>query len=104
MGLFNDSERHFAEALGRLTYCNPFLPERIECEREALGEVFVSSAAVWSVRPGHEGERENVTQLLSRAEALADAIRARLGKGQSASRKELELYEELVLYVLYQRF
>ena len=43
MPLFTPAERQFATAVGRLTHCNPFLPERIEWERVALGDDFDSS-------------------------------------------------------------
>ncbi len=40
MPLFNAAERRFVEAVGRMAHCNPFSPERIECERVALGDAF----------------------------------------------------------------
>src|SRR3712207_5094780 len=33
----------FALTISRLAYCNPFLPERIEHERDALGPEFVDA-------------------------------------------------------------
>ena len=41
MAFLGSDERAFAEAISRLAYCNPFLVERIACEREALGADFV---------------------------------------------------------------
>ena len=35
MKLFSSAERRFALAISKLAYANPFLPERIESEREA---------------------------------------------------------------------
>lgn len=41
MGLLSDTERDFAVAASHLAYVNPFLPERIEWERRAIGEEHV---------------------------------------------------------------
>ncbi len=41
-------DRLFATSVSRLVYCNPFLPERIACERAALGEAFVGGDPVWN--------------------------------------------------------
>ena len=40
MAIFDPAERRLAETVARLAYCNPFLPERIELERRALGDAF----------------------------------------------------------------
>ena len=42
MAIFTAEERRLAERIVRLGHANPFLPERIECEREVLG-AFVKS-------------------------------------------------------------
>ena len=34
MPLFSPDERGFADAVSRIVGCNPFLPERLEAERE----------------------------------------------------------------------
>ena len=43
MGILNDSERNLAETLVRLSYCNPFVPERFEGEWSVLsiGEEYI---------------------------------------------------------------
>ncbi len=42
-------ERRYLQAIANLGYCNPFLPERVELERAALGSEFVAGGPVWSV-------------------------------------------------------
>src|SRR5687768_14422908 len=37
------AEAQFAHTISDVAYCNPFLPERIEYERVALGEEFVDA-------------------------------------------------------------
>ncbi|HEX2971205.1 MAG TPA: sigma 54-interacting transcriptional regulator [Tepidisphaeraceae bacterium] len=103
MGILSDSERACAVALSHLTFCNPFLPERIEYERQALGEEFVESDAVWNAPADLERERPNIARIQHRAEHLAESARSRLLDKQSATREELDLYEDAVLYLLYYR-
>ena len=50
------NERAFLQAVSQLAYCNPFLPERTEFERAALGDDFVEGEPVWSL-PVDEPER-----------------------------------------------
>jgi len=90
MSLFNTAERAFAAAVAKLAYCNPFAPQRIECEREARG---MGGPPVNSLK-----------SLIDRAESLAHACRARLGQGACAADAELRLYEDVVLFLLYHRY
>jgi transcriptional regulator with AAA-type ATPase domain len=104
MALLNDSERDFATAVSHLAYVNPFLPERIEWERRAIGEEHVSFDAVWHARADIVGQNPNELRIAERAAALAEALRERLaGKGR-ATPAELDLYQDLVAYVLYYRY
>jgi transcriptional regulator with AAA-type ATPase domain len=103
MPLFTPAERHFAKAVADLSYCNPFLPERIELERAALGDAFEETSVVWS-RQAWERERPNVTRLNERTEHLVASLRDRLVRGDRPTTAELDLYEELVEYLLYQNY
>ena len=99
----NDADRIRADAIARLTYCNPFLPERMECEREALGEEFVESEMAWHVGSDPTGKRSNLAVLTRRVEEVATRTRARLAEGTTATMDELRSYEILVMYLLYYR-
>ena len=50
MPLFTEAERRILKAVSNLAYANPFLPERTQFERAALGRDYVHSAPVWSAR------------------------------------------------------
>src|SRR5262245_26765453 len=104
MPLLSPAERHFVQAVGDLSYCNPFLPERTELERVALGDAFETSSSVWSRDAASQEERSNVARINERGEALAAEVRQRLENGQRAGTEEWKLYEELVEYLLYQRY
>ena len=92
------------EAVSRLGYCNPFLPERIELERAALGAEFVPGEPVWSFRMEQPGPRENVWRLYRKLEPLMEVLRERLNSGGRLSDHELALYEDAVLHLLYTRY
>ena len=99
----NPADAAFATAISKLVYCNPFLPERIEFEREALGEAFVDSDLVWSVAQDWEGKRPNIAKLQNRAEQVATAAREVLLAGTRATAQELAAYEDVCVYLLYYR-
>jgi hypothetical protein len=69
MSLFRTEEREFAETVSRLVYCNPFLPERVELERRALGDDFVGFERVLNMRAGDDLLAENVQRLIERVGA-----------------------------------
>ncbi|HYX24688.1 MAG TPA: sigma 54-interacting transcriptional regulator [Thermoanaerobaculia bacterium] len=107
MALLNDSERDFATAVSRLAYVNPFLPERIEWERRAIGEEHVPFGGVWHAGGDPGGQNPNEGRIAARSEALAGELRERLaggGRARAATAEELELYQDLVLYLLYYRY
>ena len=89
-------------SLSELARCNPFLPERIERERQALDDAFEEVSLVWSKRL--DRENPNVVKIAERAESLAMTLRARLTEGVKPSTKDAQLYQELVFYLLYDRF
>ncbi|MDB5354282.1 MAG: sigma54 specific transcriptional regulator, Fis family [Phycisphaerales bacterium] len=97
------SDLGFASAVSRMAFCNPFLPERIACEREALGDAFVESDLVWNVSQDWDGNRPNISLLAERAERVVESTRDRLASGAGAGEKELRLYEDLAVYLLYYR-
>ncbi|HUG11007.1 MAG TPA: sigma-54 factor interaction domain-containing protein, partial [Opitutaceae bacterium] len=102
MALIGRSERGSVVALSKLHYCNPFLEERIELEREALGSQFHEGLPV-RVELHYEKDA-NLTSLGKRIEQVTDRLRQRLADGAEAEDWELVVYEDLVLYLLYRRY
>src|SRR6516225_3723926 len=100
MALFSTSDCRFAETLSRLVYCNPFLPERLRLQREALGGDRSAQPVVWH-KLTELDNNPNLDRLEKRARELADRTRQRLAEGVAASEPELLLYEDLVLYLFY---
>jgi transcriptional regulator with AAA-type ATPase domain len=104
MALLEGKERAVAEAMSRLTGANPFLPERIAYEREALGGRFVATRAVWAVDADLGGLNPNLARLEELAADLLPRLRERLAGGAEATPEEQAAYEDLVLYRLYARY
>jgi transcriptional regulator with AAA-type ATPase domain len=104
MALLTDADRDFVTAVSHLAYGNPFVPERIEWERRALGADHVPVDVVWHARAELFGQNPNETRIAERAAALAEALRERLAGRTRATAAELELYQDLVAYVLYYRY
>src|SRR3954447_25691290 len=104
MGLLSDTEHDFATAVAHLIYVNPFLAERIEWERRALGAEHRPSGEVWHSRGDLALENPNEERITERATALAEALRERLAGGGRATAEELDIYQDVVLYLLYYRY
>ena len=96
-------DRTLAQAISRLAYCNPFLPERIAYERQALGGDFVPGGTLWHAS-GDPEPPPNVHALRQRAEVLSERLGARLTAGARPSAEDLQLYEDVVVYLLFTRY
>ena len=104
MALFDDDQRRILEAVATLASGNPFLTERVEAERKALGEEFVATTAVWHVEADLDGLNPNVPRISRLVESLGDDLRDRLASGRGASERELTLYQIFVFYLVYERY
>ena len=105
MALLSLDHRAFLGAVSHLAYANPFLPERIEWERAALGSEFVEGEPVWSQQvKDPEQPRANVWKIAERLTPVVALLRDRLAAGAHAPNEDLLLYEDSVLYLLYQRY
>ena len=103
MAFLDGSTRALAQAISKLAYCNPFLPERIESERAALGADFVAGGTLWDAR-GTSEPLANLRALEQRARALADQLATRLREGARPPAEDLQLYEDVAVYTLFSRF
>ncbi|MGD9645505.1 MAG: sigma 54-interacting transcriptional regulator [Pirellulales bacterium] len=103
MSLFNSADRRFAEVVVRLAHCNPFLPDRIACERAALGDEFDAHLSDWNVRYEDEHDHPNLQRLVARSEATLEQARERLARRPGQYTAEVPLYEDFLLAVLYHR-
>src|SRR2546426_4503464 len=103
MAFLAGSDRTLAEAISRLAYCNPFLPERIECERQALGDAFVPGGTLWHAT-GNPEPPPNVFWLRESAGALSERLAAKVAEGAKPSAEDLQLYEDGVMDLIFARY
>jgi transcriptional regulator with AAA-type ATPase domain len=102
MAVINSEDQRFLESVVRVSYANPFLAERIEYEREALGVEFDDSLADWNLLGDDpETQQVNTRKLAGKAYEIVAHMQTQLKKGQRCSLKELKLYEDTVLFLLY---
>jgi DNA-binding NtrC family response regulator len=106
MALLSAEERRTAEAIAAIGHCNPFLAERVELERRAMGSELTDYRPVMHLRAGLGAEElfPHHRRLRELAQGLAEKMRTRLSTGKAASEPDLVLYEDLVLYLLYVRY
>ncbi len=105
MAFLTPSQRLLLEAVSRLGYCNPFLPERVDIERAVLGAEFQEGEPVWSQQvEDPERPRINVWRIVAKLDPLVEQLRVRLGEGADAREQDLVLYEDAVMHLLYQRY
>jgi hypothetical protein len=72
MAFLSPEDRAFLRAVSQLAYCNHFLPERLEYERQALGSAFVEGEPVWSLSvDAPDRPRANVWRIVERLNPLA---------------------------------
>ena len=95
--------RRFAQAVAQLTYCNPFLPERVELERTALGDDFKPHGEVWHARTAMRPS-PNVLNIQERLEVKLPQWKAELEARSRLAASDLRLYRDVVLYALYNRY
>lgn len=105
MSFLKSNERDFLQTVACVAYCNPFLPERIDYERAALGSDFVESEAGWNLR----GDALNLShvnplRLTGRATLLVETLRQRFANGDRVTSGECALYADAVLFVLFYRY
>lgn len=95
-----------AGAIARIARSNPFLPERLELERAALGTRFVEVPRIKWRRPGQTMEQmfPNFFPIAELGTELLEASRQSLREGASANEEQLRTYEDLGLVVLYFRY
>jgi DNA-binding NtrC family response regulator len=105
MGVFSSRERHFLSAVANIAYSNPFLPERIVFEKEALGREFKGAGPIWSASVDDpEATPPNVTAIYAKLGDAVEIAHKKLAASVDLDREELRIYEESVHYLLYQRY
>lgn len=98
--LFKPDERKQADLISRLTWCNPFCPERFELERTLVGDAF-------RVPEGDDIAQRltsNMDALMAMSEKLLNASRERVAKdAEQLDYDDLKRYRDVVFFFTYHR-
>ena len=106
MTFVTDADRVFLERFSGLGSSNPFAVDRVEHERALLGSEYVPQSEeslhrILAEDPYRRGTNfDRITEL---AEARLGVLRERLASSASASPRELSLYQDAALLLLYRR-
>jgi DNA-binding NtrC family response regulator len=106
VAILSSRDLKIAEAIGQIGYCNPFLPERLGLERAALGEDFCCADPVINLPLDADLQTifPNFIALRERAEVLSETMRRKLLSGAIPTERELHVYQNMTLYLLYNRY
>ena len=101
MILLNSDELHLAQAISQLTFCNPFLPQRMEFERAVLGSDYVASDTSWNFPTSGQDERPNETRTRDKVASFVTTLRGRMAGKLGPGVQEWRLYQDAVVHYLY---
>ncbi len=101
MALLNSDELPLAQAISQLTFCNPFLPQRMELERAVLGDDYVTSDTSWNFPTTGQMERPNETRTREKVAAFVTTLRQRMAGKAAPSLQEWRLYQDAVVHYLF---
>jgi DNA-binding NtrC family response regulator len=99
------ANRRFLTAVSKLLYANPFLPDILIYEREALGDEAIEEEPIWSMAVSDPDRvRANNWRIVDRLQPLLQNLRASLAGSADARETDLSLYEDGLLYFFYYRY
>lgn len=101
MAFLNSDELPLARAISQLTFCNPFVPQRMEFERAVLGDDYVASDTSWNFPTTGQVERPNETRAREKVSAFVATLRRRMAGNAAPSLQEWRLYQDAVVHYLY---
>ncbi|MDD5727644.1 MAG: sigma 54-interacting transcriptional regulator [Victivallales bacterium] len=105
MALCRDREREIAEAIGKLDFTNPFIPERDVLEKTALTTDYRPPAPLGNIAAEKSRVRFNTIKLRERSIELLTGFRKRLLAPETTlADGDLEIYENLVIYYLFESY
>lgn len=104
MPLLSPETLAVAEAIRDIGYCNPFLGERIEAERRALGPKFRERPGFISRRAELEQGHPNIPMIMTRAQAILESLpRERFDGTLSPDAPVLATLSDVALVMIYHR-
>lgn len=104
-------DRQVLSCAASMAYINPFLPERIEWERKALGSEFIEEDSMWNLLVSHSKSRRNVDRVVERLSGILPLLTTPIAswsrcESEQTSKQldEREQYAAATLFYLYHRY
>ncbi|MBO4344402.1 MAG: sigma 54-interacting transcriptional regulator [Victivallales bacterium] len=106
MHLFKENELELARAIGSLNYTNPFTLQRLEQEQRILGTQATTDSPVWHKIYNKGSVTPNVEKIFALCREFVSDLRGRFDVSgfRHASDDEMEAYDELVVYWLFEKY
>lgn len=102
--LISPTDLPFVQAVEKIIFCNPLLPERIALEQEALGEAYLPTERPWNVFLASPEDDPNLRTLVIRASEIAERCRRKLAEKPRVSEREAALYFHFICFYFYYRY
>lgn len=105
-----DRERVFADGLCRMNTTNPFLPDRIDSERMALGETYQEANEPWNLTNSPSPDDANIARIFELAAGWTRRLRAGGEKTRAEGRRkrsragDRERIQHVVYFWLYHTY
>lgn len=96
-----ESDFQFCKNLSGLTYCNPFLPDRIQFERDCLGTQELGGDEVWHIGMDQINSRPTLQSLKDKAAEMLTSFQSWIVAGGILDEEKYTLYEDLVTFHIY---
>ncbi len=105
MALLKSRDRKFALCVDELIRVNPFVPERIEMEKQTLQEDYIPQAAAWNLDPLATEALHNTQHIVKRASLLLESVGQRLKTAScDFTDEDMRLCRSLVFFQAYHRY
>ncbi len=105
MTILSDGERAFAERIEELIRINPFLPERIDLEKKALGSEYRPEPTDWNLDPLAVEALRNTNRILDHIKRLLESVGRRLQTNRAGlDDRESALCRSMVFFFVYHRY
>ena len=94
----------FVETVAHIAYCNHFLKERIDLEKEALGSDYKEDPRDWNINPVEPRRSPNLISILERSKEIIEKCRNNIIRNKGGDTRELKIYFDFVYFTYFHEF
>lgn len=101
MNFISSFEKGYLKNLSSLTFCNPFLPKRLDFEKKLLGSRYQEEDLSWHIGMNPDGVRPNIKFIKEDVRSLLLQLKERILKKAKVKKGDQDLYQDAVVFHLY---